>query len=502
MTNNTLNSYWDKFITNEKYNGLAFEDLVEELLILIYGRKWVRTPQTHDGNKDFYLNLNDKIFWAECKNYKDVISLKVLAPTLVMAQVCNADVILFFSRSTINRFAREKIISYGYKTSKKILFYDGKLLEQLILQYNNKLPFRFQIPNELLRNIQIENSPLNVSVLFFNSIYSKMITTEEDYIDYKNISILHYNEPFTLLLTIYNNSTACSNIEISFIDNSVDSNCFEYLNKNISPTEKFIENISLNPGESKAIPLNLRVTNFKKNICLPNLQIKYTNMHGQIDCWTSEIVSVTCKWIGKTKLLGSHYNKIVKDVEDILVGNNNFSALLLTGSSGTGKSRILNECCCPLMKNGYKILELNVTTEHSTVNLLKEIIYFLYEVPSELIMQVIQERIVGKKYDGINTDLILRIADLINSLDEDLNIFLAQSKDLLFEKMSKMRIAIIVDNMQFSSEHFQQFWREYITFSINQQRTNKSILFVSVNLDYLTEESAKTIYVLKNSNIT
>ena len=497
-------SYWDNFLTNDKYNGIAFEDLIEELLSLMYGKKWFRTPKTHDGNRDFYLNIGNNTLWAECKNYKEHISLKTLAPTLVMAQICDANTILFFSRSEINHFAKEKITTYGYKTSKQTIFYDGKLLEKLIIKYNDSLSFKYKLPlGEFDTNTNL-SIIFKVREFFFPSIMSKMVTSvDNDFIDYKQVKKLYYNEIFSLLLTVINNSSENATVKVSFAEISGDKTCYEYLDNNICFNSNIIRKLCLKPGESTAISLNLRVTKFKNELYLPNFHIEYRNDNNQTYEWNSEIKKVTCEWIGKTKLLGHHYNHIIENVKNKLVNNIEFSALLLTGSSGTGKSRILTECCCPLLINGYRILEFNVTKEHSNVNFIKDIIYFLYEIPSELVTQIITERIEGKTYEGlsINIDTITQIAHMIDSLDNDLQVFLKQYKELLFQELSKKKIAIIVDNMQFASPIFQQFWQSYIEFSVNQVHTNKTIFLTSINLDYMSAESAKFIFLSINEQI-
>ena len=80
--------YWSHFIemdnkTNRmKHNGHEFEKLVHCLLQEMYSGtiiKWEQTQTTHDGNKDFKARDNDKIYWAECKNYNTTIDLKTLA---------------------------------------------------------------------------------------------------------------------------------------------------------------------------------------------------------------------------------------------------------------------------------------------------------------------------------------------------------------------------------------------------------------------------------------
>ena len=115
-------SYWNKFIQLDikqkfKRNGILFEDLVECLLKIKYGCEWIRTSKSHDNNRDFYLTTSEFSYWAECKNYKDVIALDTIAPTLVMAQIFEVNKIIFFSYSDINFSAKNKIFSFYKWTS-------------------------------------------------------------------------------------------------------------------------------------------------------------------------------------------------------------------------------------------------------------------------------------------------------------------------------------------------------------------------------------------------
>lgn len=503
-----FDEYWGNFLTqnskgNKVYDGKKFEHLTEELLTVMYGQKWQSTNTTHDGNKDFYLLKDGELLWAECKNYKDSIALNILAPTLVMAQVCDANLILFFSRSPINKYAKEKISAFGFRTSKRIIFYDAEVLENLILTHNHQLSCQFQISALSKRHSQTENE-FYVAEKFFPSAFSCMITDEENYRSYTEASILHYNEPFSLMFVFCNNTFQDGKLEILFADENEDKKCFEFLNENITVETTHITAEYLQRGEGKAFLLHLRVAKFQPSILFPVFTIRFETVGGKIFEWTSNPHRVKCEWVGTTKLLGQHYNEIINRVENKLVENNLFSAMFLSGSSGTGKSKILRECQCPLLKAGYRILDLNVTKGYSTNNLLKEIICFLYEIPAEVITEVIKARINNIKYelhDG-NVDEIFQIAEMIDYIvTNDFSRFMKKYKELLFEKMAADKIAVIVDNLQFSSGDFQEFWRSYVGYSINQSRENKSILIFSVNSDYMTEETAKTIYLLKYSNI-
>ena len=123
-------AYWVKFIKkdsdgNEKGNGIEFENLVNCLLVSMYGKKWKGTGGSHDNNRDFWLYSENQHLWAECKNYSNTIAMNILAPTLVMAQIYEVNEILFFSRSVINRFAKNKILAFGEKTNKMVRFLMG-----------------------------------------------------------------------------------------------------------------------------------------------------------------------------------------------------------------------------------------------------------------------------------------------------------------------------------------------------------------------------------------
>ena len=94
----------------------------------MYGKKWRETGGSHDHNRDFWLHLSDQNLWAECKNYSNTISMNILAPTLVMAQIYEVNEIL---------------LAYGEKTHKTIRFFDGENIDELICSYASKLPARY-----------------------------------------------------------------------------------------------------------------------------------------------------------------------------------------------------------------------------------------------------------------------------------------------------------------------------------------------------------------------
>ena len=79
--------------------GQQFEIVVEELLHILFEDQelsFTPTKMSYDGSKDFW-SIDDsyKLWWVECKNYRENISLTQLAPTLFMADLHEASYLLF-----------------------------------------------------------------------------------------------------------------------------------------------------------------------------------------------------------------------------------------------------------------------------------------------------------------------------------------------------------------------------------------------------------------------
>ena len=226
--------YWKKFIEKdkngkEKGNGREFEKLVRYLLYLMYGKKWRETGGSHDHNRDFWLHLSDQNLWAECKNYSNTISMNILAPTLVMAQIYEVNEILFFSRSNINRFAKDKILAYGEKTHKTIRFFDGENIDELICSYASKLPARYS-PIKYMSSCQSvidKNSFINI--YFFQNKISRIYDASEVFVNYETIDKIYYNETFSLTFCL-NNAFYEDQVDvyIEFADEDPDRFYFEY----------------------------------------------------------------------------------------------------------------------------------------------------------------------------------------------------------------------------------------------------------------------------------
>lgn len=506
-------SYWDKFKVESKngngskYDGLKFENLINELLSVLYGKEWVRTGKSHDDNRDFWTLMETEDgqnkLWAECKNYRDKIALDILAPTLVMAQIYGVNTIIFFSRSQINTRAKNKILLYGEKTGKRIIFYDADILEDLII--NNS---RYLSPKYCPDQIIDEDIPQkeNFEIFFFQDPILGTVISDDEFINYRSAIKIHYNEFFTLLFVIKNPTSDKMNISLSFSKENPDRFCFEYMDANIHSDNQEWCRVELEKGEGKAIPLNLRPILFKSTMQLPRFDITILTAAGKNKS-KSEVKKVKCAWVGQTKLIGSSYEKILDDFEEKLLNNRSFSCLLLSGTSGTGKSRILSEIIGKGLKQGYRILNLTATENFSSLYLIQEIICFIYEVPKTVILSALEEKIQeAARMDPEESSSIKKVLQLFRILensktDHNIKNFIDDYGSIIFERLSNYKYIILIDNIQFTNEDFQYFIEQYAVYAANQSRYNYSVLAGAFNLDYMTSTAANLLFNLLHLGI-
>jgi len=503
--------YWLQFIkvtSNGKRvgDGLLFENLVESLLQAKYGVKWNATPKSHDDNRDFWLLTENQRIWAECKNYHDKITMDILAPTLVMAQVYDVNTILFFSRSPINRRAKSKILSFGEKSEKQIHFFDAQILENLIWTYRNQLPDRYRPPKECVPNSSAEFS---ADLYFSQEAIVGVHETEERYVDYSSAEQVRYNETFGLSFFVSNPFPDTPlHIKFSFLKEESDRFHFQYLDKAISAERDLWCERQLSGGEGCAIRLNMRPIKFMPTLRLPGFLVEGSTEGGPSYQWRSNPIKLNCRWIGQTKLIGHQYEKILNETEELLVQNGKMSLLVLSGRSGTGKTRMLTECINIYLKYGYSILSLTGTENFSSSYFLGEIVSFLYEIPSTQILNALEQKFAAQDAEQEEETrsqfhTALNILREINHLraEEELYQFIDAFGDLLFEKISSRRCVLVVDNVQFAGTAFQHFLHQYTIYAANQNRPNRSAILCAFNQDYMTASASELLFDLLHSNI-
>ncbi|NBH99710.1 hypothetical protein D7Y41_02340 [Anaerotruncus sp. 1XD22-93] len=507
--------YWDYFTKKGKGgktrgDGIKFEGLVKCLLAAQYGIEWIGTQKSYDDNRDFWIYFKEKHLWAECKNYKDSIAMDVLAPTLVMAHIYEVNEILFFSRSNINPNAKNKILAFGEKSNKTILFFDGVNLEKLLWDYQNCIPKEYS-PSDFWEDAQPDSfaEPF-VHLYFFKNAVSNVNAIAESFISYTSADTIYYNETFALTFFLTNNlSEDDVEIGIEFMDDGNDRFSFQYFNPTIVPEKCQWYQASLKRGEGRAISLNMRQVRYKAQICLPKFHVWISSAKSDFFAeWNSAVKSVKCSWVGKTQLIGSNYLGILEITEEQLIGNPNLSSLILTGSSGTGKTRLLSECRNVFLKKGYCILDFSGQKDFSSRYFLKEIVSFLYEIPSDMVLELLEQRLFtdySEESFPKNTEAekaVRLLALIMKSCTEDsLQNMLSSYGSILYKKLSQNKNVLVIDNLQYTGSAFRYFIEQYIYYAINQQSVNHSVLLLAFNIDYMTTATSEMLYNLLHSDI-
>lgn len=157
--------------------GIAFEDVVEQLIEAMFPKeKWRRTPKSHDEKRDFVYPQDETLpdqKWAECKNYKENLSINTIAPTLVMGAINQIQCIYFYSYSQLNDNAIEGILRYAESSKKKVSIFDGTLLDNLIIKYYGQIETERFFPNVDFSKLSYNNTMpfrLICSITNINSI--------------------------------------------------------------------------------------------------------------------------------------------------------------------------------------------------------------------------------------------------------------------------------------------------------------------------------------------
>ena len=192
-----------KKLTAEKWgkfgiNGVLFEELARDLLELEYpGKSFYLTKHSHDGSKDAVceiplLEQTKAEIWMECKYHKKALEVKEVAMTLVMAMLDNAQQIVFFSYSKVNRGFDKYIARYKKELKKEVILYDDEALEDLIIKHWDKEKIRNYFLNASMPIHRLEESDIIISYEIKNLkkrnfYYLNEVVTLQIYLTNRNI---------------------------------------------------------------------------------------------------------------------------------------------------------------------------------------------------------------------------------------------------------------------------------------------------------------------------
>lgn len=503
--------YWSLFIKTDSETGATirdghkFEELIECLLNLMYSNlTWEPTKMTHDGNKDFKAKNENEIYWAECKNYKTKIDLKILASTLVMAEIENVNSVLFFCYSEINNNTKAKLNSYSKSNQKSIYFFDGIILDQLILKYKEDiLPLFFPDLHEIsMDNLATIIEPTALCYLERNPFLNG--TPEFDIQNLTELQDLKLGEIIGIHIIIINSNLSNSikySIELILPNSEKFFEILEKDNKNKKENRILYQDIEVSAGETGRKSIYLKFHSWAPKVALPKIICKIGKKKIGTFCF-SLISTLRTK---KTAFLGSNYIEKKDYMCKACINQKQLSAIYIYGSSGTGKSRMISECITKFIANGYHIIKLksSIYTEHSTYMMLRELVFAVYGFTEEIIDHILQnsyEKLENYKHNSYQ-EIFKIIKNIYNnrySLSQINNIEYV----VIFEKMAKGRYVLVVDDIQYWDELAISFLRTFYYYASNMQRKCNSVIIISANTDVLYNQKTMEFLseIASNSN--
>lgn len=481
--------------TNEKktrkiHDGKKFEEMVSDLLEKMYPDtgSWNPTAATHDGSRDYYTQIQDRLLWAECKNYNNNIALSTIAPTLVMAQVCNVDELLFFSSSPINENTKKKLCFYSHINKKVVKFYDGEVFEQLLFQYRAVLDKYLGSPD-----IEAPTDSAGYTVyqwLFKNPFLNNY---KADYVFDKEPLKLQYNDVFSICYAIINCDVQ-NPLEVVFTLDPAgeDYDCFALLNR--EDEESSDRNICirkrLTPNEMYFHSFNFRIIKNKSSMALPVIRVSI-NRAEHIEEIPAIEKNIECTCLGKAQLVGSHYENILARLESEILDVNYLSGILIYGSSGTGKTRLLEDSLKLLIKHDYKVLNFVGIVEDSGINVIKEIVYVLFELSDELINYDLLEQVVPKELvQSTEVKTVIMFLKYLSEPNANIKDIIKKYGKIIYEKLSREKYVLIIDNLQYFDDSMILFLEELLRYSKNNNRDNWLSLILVINTDYTDDASS------------
>ena len=467
-----------KDIPEDPNKGIQFEVLVEYLLSQMFPMEvlsFKNTKLSHDGNKDFWaIDESNEVWWAECKNYTSNIALTQLAPTLVMAEINRVSHLIFFSYSSLNVNLKKRIAQYSYKYNKEIFLYDDEALEQLIFLYDKKIIHKKY-------NSRLYEPSEKLETIFFNEINASVVTQnifDENY-EIEELKVGGIYDLNVIFVNRYQNAEL--KVKVTILENQ--SNLyFDFLNKDLNiPLNKWEDEIVLKPNQIALAKYSVLAKRESKKITLPQLLVTYEEKGKFHQNKSTQNKLYACNWNKKVVLIGKHYENIIQNFA--VECKKELCILLVYGTGGTGKTRILEECKGKLINNHYNIINfIGFDNGASWKDIVIEIAFQVFGLEKDLISSIsieMDDIVLSNSEEPLKSRIInfLRLLKREQSIDN-----LDEYYEVIFSELSRNKYAIIIDNLQSYSYEIVWFLKKMIQFlGTHTKHKNSFALLMSLN---------------------
>ena len=477
-----LNKICENTDYKESKKGEQFEYLVSLLLKKLFPNKKIEfkpTKKTHDGSKDFWgFDEEKNLWWAECKNYSDNISISEISPTLFIAELYEVNYLMLFSYSKLNKNLLRKAAFYCKKHNKKIFVFDDNCLERII---ETLLPTYFYSVIGSADEHVFNNN--NFICDFFAEKNPKFFD-EQSFDGYYDITSLNTKDIYNINALVKSESSEPLNIKINIKENK-DNSYFSYINKSDS-TIALIE-----PYELTLITYSIKLLKAKPNISIPKLSLE---SNSQCEVLSTYHNYYKCINSDNYVLVGENYERIITKASETIIDKNKIGVFLIYGPSGTGKTRILDECYPNLIKSNYNTMNfVGFDNTSGWKDVVCQIIYSVFSIPDIRILDIISEYLKNDLNDEIKNNNC-EVYDMLRIIYNDSSSFYDIEKylPLIFEKIVSHKYAFIIDNFQSYSDELVCFFTKMIDYCLQINRKYDLCLLFSINTDLVYSDSYST----------
>lgn len=330
------------------FNGDEFETLVRILLKEFPGT-WEATPRTRDGGKDVVdRSILSDIAWAECKMYRAPISLQVVSNTLVMAIIeSNVRRIFLFSYSDITDNAKHYLARYGSLTGKKVQVYDGDLLEVLILRSSEVMTRYFPRYVEGARAYEQTELQLLVTPYFSLDVHVRQhqLAHVEGAAKSREYHVPLHTPCLYELVLVARHVHGVQTIQLALdLEAFAD---FEILN---AEQVEGYRQLTLDAGQTVSLPFYL-APKVSGALLIPSISLQGDTVVPV----RLPPVPMRVSAFERPLLVGKFMREALAELDTLVSSGNINRICVISGRSGVGKSRFIDESMTHLLKSGYEI---------------------------------------------------------------------------------------------------------------------------------------------------
>jgi tetratricopeptide (TPR) repeat protein len=452
---------------------------VQLLLPTIYPGTWEATQASWDGKRDFQRFRGGAREWAECKMYEKAISINVISPTLVMAMIEEASLLLIFSFSPLNRNARWYLGQYAAATNKDVRVYDDETLEALILTTPEA---REQFPAIMFEDLQ----PLE------RFHVSGRISKDPD-IDYGSRDSLLSGDAQDIHLSV--RSTFAVDVLLTNVGIHTDAIAgtirvapetyasYRLLNQELL-TQPLI-NFSISAGASQFERLLFRARRDGK-LPPPKILIQWSD--GAAEELKLDPIMVSS--VLAVPLVGDAAHRARKRFRESASARDKPIFYYLRGRSGTGKSRLLLELRDELLARSFSVFSFNGADES-----LATFDVFIRHLVARLAKMPLLERIDAPEEKVINEASQRGVTTLELLYDPGFT----PSKNLracvktVQALLSAQRGAILIDNLQYFDDNTILFVNEIV--SVSPSAAARTVWAFAINDEMMTPDMPVSAFV-------